>query len=92
MEPRKKDFVLTKGSRYRIKSIETREKPLITHGTFEGYTAVGRDEAIAIKLDDSHKEMKDQMRIIPIHMILAIDVLEVAEEGKEREEPSRMYM
>lgn len=92
MEKKEKDIVLTKGSKYRIKSIESREKPLKTHGTFEGYTAVGRDEAIAIRLDESHKEQKGRMRIIPIHMILAIDVVEAAEEGKKEEEPSsRMF-
>ncbi len=92
MDGEKKDFVLTKGSKYRMKSLETREKPLLSHGTFEGYTVIGHDEAVVILLDESHKEMAGRRRIIPTHMILAIDVVEAAEEGKKREEPSRMYI
>src|SRR2546430_17654026 len=37
-------IVLTKGSRYRITSMETRDKPLITHGIFRGYAAIGPDD------------------------------------------------
>jgi hypothetical protein len=92
MENKEKDFVLTKGSKYRVKSIESRDKPLVTHGTFEGYTVVGHDEAVLITLDDSHKEMAGRKRIIPTHMIVAIDVVEIAEESKEKDEPSRMYI
>jgi hypothetical protein len=92
MDNKKKDFVLTKGSKYRIKSIESRDKPLISHGIFEGYTVVGHDEAVVITLDESHKDSAERKRIIPTHMVVAIDVIEVAEESKEKEEPSRMYI
>jgi hypothetical protein len=92
MENKEKDFVLTKGSKYRVKSIESRDKPLVTHGTFKGYTVVGHDEAIIMELDDSHKETAGRKRLIPNHMIVAIDVIEVAEEKKEKDEPSRMYI
>lgn len=92
MDEGKKDFVLTKGSKYRIKSLETREKPLVSHGRFDGYTVIGHDEAIVLLLDDSHKEMAGRKRIIPTHMVLAIDVVEAADEGKKREEPSQMYI
>ncbi|UCD91925.1 MAG: hypothetical protein JSV43_06735 [Methanobacteriota archaeon] len=92
LEEGKKDFVLTKGSKYRVKSLETREKPLVSHGTFEGYTVIGHDEAIVIFLDDSHKDSAGRKRIIPTHMVLAIDVVEAVEEGKKREDPSRMYI
>ncbi len=92
MEAKKKDFVLTKGSKYRVKSIESRDKPLVSHGTFEGYTVIGHDEAVVITLDESHKEMGGRKRVIPTHMIVAIDVVEAAEEGREMDEPSRMYI
>ncbi len=92
MEEKKKDFVLTKGSKYRVKSIESREKPAVSHGRFEGYTVIGHDEAIVLTLDESHKEQSGRKRIIPTHMIVAIDVIEEAEDKKDLEEPSRMYI
>lgn len=92
MEEKKKDFVLTKGSKYRVKSIESREKPLKSHGTFEGYTVVGHDESIVLTLDDSHKDQAGRKRIIPIHMIVAIDVVEAVEETKDLDEPGTMYI
>lgn len=86
------DFVvLTKGSRYRITSMETRDKPLITHGIFRGYAAVGPDDGICLELDQSHPDMAGKIRIIPCHMIISIDVVEQAEEKKEKETPGTMY-
>ncbi len=83
--------VLTKGSRYRITSMETRDKPLITHGVFRGYAAVGPDDGICMELDASHAELGGKVRIIPCHMIIAIDVVEQAEEKREKEKPGTMY-
>lgn len=83
--------LLTKGSKYRIASVETREKPMVTHGTFRGYTAIGSAEGIVIEMDESHKEMAGRMRIIPTHMVISIDVIELAKE-EERPRPSEaMY-
>lgn len=78
-------FQLTIGSKYKIRSLESREKPLVSQGTFKGYTALGHDDAICIELDESHKESKGRTRVIPSHMVIAIDVLSAAE-GKELEE------
>ena len=86
------DFVvLTKGSRYRITSMETRDKPLITHGIFRGYAAVGPDDGICLELDQSHPDMAGKIRIIPCHMVISIDVVEQAEEKREKEKPGTMY-
>lgn len=82
---------LTKGSRYRISSLETRDKPLITRGVFRGYAAVGPDDAVCIELDPSHQELAGRIRIIPCHTILSIDVVEAAPETEEKEEPGTMY-
>ncbi len=91
MKPDDKTFSLTKGSRYRIESMETREKPLLTHGVFKGYATIGPDDAIIMELDESHKEMTGRTRLIPCHMIIAIDVVEVVEEEKKAEKPQTMY-
>jgi hypothetical protein len=85
-------FVLIKGSKYRIVSLETREKPLLTHGVFKGYAAIGHDEGICMELDESHKESKGRTRIVPTHMILAIDVIETAEKEEEATKPDAMYI
>ncbi|MCK5547402.1 MAG: hypothetical protein KAI64_00195 [Thermoplasmata archaeon] len=84
-------IVLTPGSKYRIISMEQREKPMITHGIFKGYTSIGNDEAICLELDESHKELKGRLRIIPCGMMLAIDVVEAAKEDK-KDQPEGMYI
>ena len=41
MKDREPALVLVKGSKYRIVSLETRDKPLVNHGTFKGYVVIG---------------------------------------------------
>lgn len=82
---------LTKGSKYRIISMEQKEKPMLTHGVFLGYTSVGHDDAVCVELDESHKELAGRVRIIPCAMILAIDIVEAAKEEK-KELPEGMYI
>lgn len=83
---------LTKGSRYRIESMETRERTKVTKGIFRGYAAIGPDDAIVIELDDSHQELKGKLRLIPVHMVLSVDVMEhVREEAPKAEKPHTMY-
>ena len=91
MRPEDKVFALTKGSRYRIESMETREKPLLTHGLFKGYATIGPDDAVIMELDESHKDMQGRIRLIPCHMIIAIDVVEIAEEAVKPDKPQTMY-
>ncbi len=92
LKEKEETFVLTKGSKYRVVSLETREKPLVTHGIFKGYAAIGHDEGICLELDESHKESAGRMRIVPTHMILAIDVIESAEKEEEVTKPDAMYI
>lgn len=87
----KDKFVLTEGSKYKIVSVEQKDKPMITSGTFKGYTSISRDDAILIELDESHKDLKGRIRIIPCAMVMAIDVLEVVEEEK-KDAPEGMYI
>ena len=91
MSPDEEGITLTKGSRYRIESMETREKPLVTHGIFKGYATIGPDDAIAMQLDESHIELAGRIRLIPCHMIISIDVIHVVEEEKKPEKPHTMY-
>jgi len=89
--PVEEEIILTKGSKYRIESVETKDKPLVSRGIFRGYTAIGPDDWICIEFDDSHKEMAGRLRIIPCHMIIAIDVVEAAKEEEKCKEPEAMY-
>ncbi|MEE9236850.1 MAG: hypothetical protein V3U52_03595 [Thermoplasmata archaeon] len=85
-------FVVTKGSRYRLTSAESREKPMETIGTFKGFTTIGTDDALVMELDESHGDLSGKIRLIPLHMILSIDVIEAADEEEEDTgEPEKMY-
>lgn len=83
---------LTKGSRYRIESMETRDRTKVTKGIFRGYAAIGPDDAIIIELDESHQEQQGKLRLIPIHVVLTVDVLEqVPGEAPPPEKHGTMY-
>jgi len=85
-------IALTKGSRYRIESMETRERTKVTKGIFRGYATIGTDDAIVVELDESHQEMKGKLRLIPLHVILAVDVMEqVPCEAPKGDKPGTMY-
>ncbi len=83
---------LTKGSRYRVESMETRERTKVTKGIFRGYAAIGPDDAIVIEMDESHVEQKGKLRLIPVHIVLAVDVMEhVKEDVPKVEKAQTMY-
>ena len=85
---------LTKGSKYTVKSLETRDQVLVTQGYFRGFTVIGNVDAIVIELDESHGEQKGKVRLIPSHMILSLDVISVAkapENEKDRETLSKYF-
>lgn len=86
-------FQLTVGSKYRIRSLESRDQPLISQGTFKGYTAFGHEDAICLELDDSHTDDKGKLRVIPSHMVIALDVLDVKEDtlSKEKDDEAARY-
>ena len=87
--PKRDDaIVLTPGSLYRIKSLESRDHPMETVGIFKGYAAVAHDTAIVMELDKSHGEEKGRLRLIPSHMILSIDVVKAEREKEEKEKDS----
>ena len=89
----KEIFMMTKGSRYRLTSAESRERPMRTSGVFQGFATVGTDDAVVMELDENHEEDEGRTRVLPLHMILAIDVLETAELEEEDEEtrPETMF-
>lgn len=87
--PRKDEaIVLTPGSLYKVKSLESRDKPMETFGIFKGYAALAHDTALVMELDKSHGDDKGKMRLIPSHMIISIDVLKAEKEKEEKETES----
>ncbi len=83
-----KTLELTTGSRYKITSLSSRDNAVLTSGTFKGYISLGSEEGMIMELDDSHEELKGNQRVLPIHMILFIDILEALE--AEEDEESRL--
>lgn len=90
MDKKKEQFKeLIEGSKYRIFSIESKEKPLTSIGYFRGYAIVGNTDGVCLELDETHAELKGKIRIIPSHMIISIDVLE--EKKKDEKEERKEY-
>jgi len=84
---------LTEGSRYRIYSIGGRDEPMETKGVFHGFSSFGIDEGgIIIELDGNHGDLQGIFRIVPLHAILAIDILdEKPHEKKDDEKESAHF-
>jgi len=86
MNPKKEDppVTLTLGSKYYVRSLASREAVLDTKGTFRGFTSVGSIDGLAMELDETHKELKGKLRVIPSHMIISIDILEAAKKDEDK--------
>jgi len=75
---------LTEGSEYKITSLGSRDNLIETSGTFKGFISVGVDETgVLMELNQSHGDMAGRMRIVPLHVILLIDVLNIKENEKK---------
>lgn len=62
---------MTRGSTYRVTSMESRESTLTTEGTFQGVTSMGSVDALVLEVDGD-------TRLVPTHMVVTVDVLEAA--------------
>lgn len=81
---KKEEFKLTEESHYRIISIGGRDSTLETEGIFKGYANLFIDEGgLIMKLGDTHGDMQGKIRLIPLHAILSIDVLDAKEDEKK---------
>jgi hypothetical protein len=90
---KKNSFHLTKGSLYEILSLGERDNLLRTRGTFEGFASLGlEDIGICIRLDKKHGKLAGRLRIIPLNVVLAIDVISAAPEKGEEKKDSTEYV
>ena len=84
---KKEDWKLIEGSRYKIISIGGRDSSLETEGIFKGYATIGIEEAgLVIELCTEHEKSTDKLRIVPLHAILAIDVLDAKQHERKDED------
>jgi len=84
---KKPEIELTKGSEYRIYSISGREKMLESEGLFEGYITIGVEEiGLLLRLNEKHEDMNGKIRIIPLHAVLAMDVIEMKQSEDDEED------
>jgi hypothetical protein len=81
-----KKMELTEGSVYKITSLGGRDKLIETEGTFRGFISIGVDETgLLMELNKNHGEMKGKIRIIPLHVLLLVDVLNAKDDEKKDE-------
>jgi hypothetical protein len=84
--------LITIGSKYKIMSACSEDKPLISVGEFRGYAAFSNETALVLKLDGSDGQEEGRIRFLPYHAIVAIDVLELApKKAQEQKDESRVY-
>jgi len=74
---------LTEGSEYKITSLGGRDSLLETQGVFKGFISIGDETGLIIELNASHGDMVGKTRIVPLHVLLLIDVLNVKENEKK---------
>ena len=81
---KEKKMELTEGSVYKITSLGARDAVLETEGIFKGFISIGVDETgLLIELSQSHGDLAGKFRIVPLHVVLLIDVLDVKEDDKK---------
>jgi hypothetical protein len=88
---KKDEMKLTEGSRYKIISIGGRDSSLETEGIFKGYATIGIEEAGLIIEMDEHPGQQRKLRIVPLHAILAVDILNIKEHEDKDEDISGHY-
>jgi hypothetical protein len=82
---KEKMISLTEGSSYIVTSLGSRDEPIVTKGSFQGFTVVGNTDAICIKLDKSHgKKLAGKTRVIPTHVILSLDIVTAKKEKEDK--------
>ena len=81
---KKPELELTKGSEYKIYSLSSRNSTMESTGIFKGYTTIGSDE-VGFLLKLNHTQDDGLIRIIPLHAVLAIDVIRDEQKNTEKD-------
>lgn len=89
---KKEELKLIVGSRYKVVSIGGKDIALETEGIFKGFASIGIDEGgLQMELGKHHGDMQGKIRIVPLHAILAIDILDAKEDKKEDSKDTNHY-
>jgi hypothetical protein len=75
---------LTPGSRIRVFSAGARDEPMESVGTFRGLVSVGGDNSLALELEESKKDEKGRIRLVPMNAVMAIDILHAVKVEEEK--------
>jgi len=79
-----KKVELTEGSEYKIMSLGGRDTIIETEGVFKGFINIGVDETgLLMEMNYKHGDMQGKTRIVPLHVLLAIDILKAEENEKK---------
>lgn len=82
-----KKMELSEGSEYKILSLGGRDIMIETEGIFRGFINIGVDETgLIMELNHKHGDMVGKTRIVPLHVLLAIDILKMEENEKKDED------
>ena len=77
---KEKKMELTEGSVYKVTSLGSRDSLIETEGTFRGFITIGVDETgLLMELGARHGESVGKTRIVPLHVILLIDIVNIKE-------------
>ena len=77
---KEKKMELTEGSVYKVTSLGSRDSLIETEGIFKGFITIGVDETgLLMELGAGHGESTGKTRIVPLHVILLIDIVNVKE-------------
>lgn len=91
--PKIPEIKLIQDSIYEITSLKSKDAPMVTRGRFKGYTNLGSLSALCIELDPKyHKDLGKKIRMIPSHVVMTIDIIQVATEEKSEEQALRTYV
>ena len=81
---KEKKMELTEGSVYKITSLGSRDMLIETEGIFKGFITIGVDETgLLMELGSSHGEATGKTRIIPLHVVLLIDIVNIKENQRK---------
>ncbi len=85
------EIELTDGSACIVRSQDGSEEPLESIGVLEGFTYIGKEEALCIRLGEEHEDMADKLRVIPVGNIICIDLLDHEEKHSSTGKPDHYF-
>jgi len=78
------EFKLRKNAKVTVHSLSSKDKVFETEGTFTGYTMLNQFSALIIQLPGKKTKTNENIRLIPEHMVLSLDVHKNGEKEDER--------